>query len=246
MISVCMATYNGEKYVSEQLDSILSQISDADEVIIQDDNSKDGTVSVILNYADSRIKIEVNEVNMGVVRTFEAAIKRSTGDHIFLSDQDDIWLPTKVSECMNEFDKSPKITVVVSDAYVIDADRNLLYRSYYEMLNSGSGTIKNFRKNTFIGCCMALKREVAIQALPIPIRSRSHDAWLGLIGGLMGEVRFIASPLIYYRRHYSNASQMKKSNYLDIASRRFALFGGLVSWLYKYKLLNMRKRCFNV
>ena len=95
MISVCIATYNGEKYLREQLDSILPQLAESDEVIVSDDGSTDGTIDLITSLNDPRIKIVSNSGRKGYVGNFENALKHTTGDYIFLSDQDDIWYPNK-------------------------------------------------------------------------------------------------------------------------------------------------------
>ena len=96
MISVCMATYNGEKYIREQMDSILQQLGEGDELIISDDLSSDKTVEIIKSYKDKRIKLYIHGDNHGFVRNFENALVHADGDIIFLSDQDDIWMPDKV------------------------------------------------------------------------------------------------------------------------------------------------------
>lgn len=95
MISVCMATYNGEEYIKEQLESILCQLGEMDEIIISDDGSTDNTLNIIESYNDSRIKIHINTGKHGFVYNFENALQKAKGEYIFLSDQDDIWLPEK-------------------------------------------------------------------------------------------------------------------------------------------------------
>ena len=97
MISVCMATFNGEKYIKEQIESILSQISLSDELVISDDKSTDNTLDIIRDFNDPRIKLYIHEKDHGFVRNFENALTKSNGDIIFLSDQDDIWMPDKVN-----------------------------------------------------------------------------------------------------------------------------------------------------
>ena len=96
MISVCMTSYNGEKYIEEQLKSILIQLSSKDEIVISDDGSKDDTCKVIKSLADQRIKLITNESSHGFTHNFENALRHANGDIIFLSDQDDIWKDNKV------------------------------------------------------------------------------------------------------------------------------------------------------
>ena len=121
MISVCMATYNGEKYIKLQIESILREISSEDELIIQDDDSKDSTLEIIRDFRDSRILLHINEKNIGVILTFENVLKKARGSIIFLADQDDEWLPGKVELVMNEFDK-PRVMAVVTNAVIVDSE----------------------------------------------------------------------------------------------------------------------------
>ena len=103
MTSVCMATYNGQKYLREQIESILCQLSANDELVISDDHSTDSTVDIIRSYGDSRIKMYANELTKGVTHNFENALNKSKGDIIFLADQDDVWLPNKISKMEKKF-----------------------------------------------------------------------------------------------------------------------------------------------
>ena len=105
MISVCMATYNGEKYIREQVESILCQLGPEDEIVISDDGSKDHTIQMV-DSLDKRIKVFLNEGKHGVVPNFENALKHSSGDYIFFSDQDDIWSPDKVERCLHALEDS--------------------------------------------------------------------------------------------------------------------------------------------
>jgi glycosyltransferase involved in cell wall biosynthesis len=100
MISVCMATYNGAKYIKEQMDSILCQLGKDDEVVVSDDGSTDSTLDIVAEYGDSRIKIVRNTGAHNFIRNFENSLKAAHGDYIFLADQDDVWLPDKVAKIM--------------------------------------------------------------------------------------------------------------------------------------------------
>ena len=115
MISVCMATYNGEKYIREQIDSILAQLGDKDELIVSDDGSADATLSIVRSFSDPRIKIISNTGKHGTNGNFENALKHAQGDYIFLSDQDDVWLPGKVNICLQALQTAH---LVVHDCYV--------------------------------------------------------------------------------------------------------------------------------
>lgn len=206
MISVCVATYNGEKYIEEQLNSILKQLSEYDEVVISDDGSTDHTIPIIkelqLRYPNIRL---LNGPKKGVIKNFETAIADAKGDIIFLSDQDDIWMDNKVEEVLPLFD-DPHHLVVVHDAIIVDADANELEPSLYMRRNSKSGLIKNLAKNSYVGCCMAFRSSMRNVVLPFPENIEMHDWWIGLLSEMKRGSVFIADKLIKYRRHGENVS----------------------------------------
>ena len=128
MVSVCVTTYNGEKHIEEQLRSILSQLGDTDEVIVSDDGSDDHTLSIIHRIADSRVSIYHNTGKKGVIHNVENALGKAKGDYIFLSDQDDVWLPTKVACSLKGLQEAP---LVVSDCYVTDENLQIVHDSFF-------------------------------------------------------------------------------------------------------------------
>ena len=203
-ISVCIATYNGEAYIKEQIESVLVAINEGDEIIISDDNSSDNTVEILESLKDSRIKIIFNNINnRGHLNNFENALKNSNGDIIFLSDQDDVWHPEKVIKMI----KALKLyDLVVCDCYLVDSNLKTVGHSFFEIRNSGKGFFKNLYKNTFLGCCMAFNREILTRSLPFPKDIISHDTWIGLIGEVFGKTAFIPDKLHYFRRHGNNFS----------------------------------------
>lgn len=210
MISVCIATYNGEKYIREQLESILMQLNDNDEIIISDDSSTDKTLDVITAYNDKRIKIFSGNHFHSPIFNFENALKKAKGDYIFLADQDDIWITNKVGKMMEALQQ---YSLVVSDCYVVDKDCKIIRNSFFERIPSPN-VVKNLIKNNYLGCCMAFRREVLTKALPFPKNIAMHDIWLGLCGALFYKTTFIPDKLIKYRRHGGNASPTaEKSNY---------------------------------
>ncbi|MEA1893277.1 MAG: glycosyltransferase family 2 protein [Campylobacterota bacterium] len=210
-ISVCIATYNGEKYIKEQLDSILVQLDKYDEIIVSDDSSTDSTIEIIKLYNDIRIKIYENQKFKSPIFNFENALKHSNNEYIFLADQDDIWMPNKVEEiknCLKEYD------LIVSDANIINSIGDVLSNSFYQINNSKQGFIHNIIKNSYLGCCMAFNRSILEIALPFPKDIPMHDWWIGLIGELYGKTYFIEDRLIVYRKHDNNvtSSGEKSSN----------------------------------
>lgn len=247
MISVCIPLYNGEKYLREQLDSILSQLSLNDEIIISDDGSSDCSLEIISSYQDSRIKLlhHKKETNMyegtyrtifNVYRNVENALCNSSGDYIFLSDQDDVWLPNKVKRVIMEFEKGQEC--ILHDNIVVDSDKTILFDSYFERMKPNHSFIKLIVKCFYQGASMAFTRNVLDLAIPFPNNPISHDHWIAY-NAYIGKfkIEFIKEPLILYRRHGNNVSPSaeKSTNSLFFKiSYRF--------YLLKACLLILRKR----
>ncbi len=199
-ISVALASYNGEKYIAEQIESILKNLSEDDELIISDDNSTDGTRTIVEGFKDTRIHLYDGPC-LGVKKNFENAIKACTGRYIFLSDQDDIWEGGKTEAVLKAFE-TYHCPVVVHDCSIVDESGNVIEPSFYEYRKSGPGVIKNFWKNTYIGCCMAFDSTMLKEKiLPIPNDIEMHDQWIGMLGDRCGKNVFISEKLIKYRRH---------------------------------------------
>jgi glycosyltransferase involved in cell wall biosynthesis len=203
-ISVCIATYNGGKYIKEQLDSIFQQLPKDAEVVISDDSSTDNTLQVIDSYNDKRILVHPNQKFRSPIFNFENALKHAKGDFIFLSDQDDIWLPGRLDKMMAFFDE---YDMVVSDCKVVNDNLDVISESYFKLVDGKPGFIRNLtRTSAYNGCCMAFKRSLLKRALPFPKHIMMHDFWIALIGELFYKVKFIYEPLVLYRRHSANSS----------------------------------------
>lgn len=218
-ISVAMATYNGEKYLKEQIDSILKNLTDSDELIISDDGSTDQTSSIVKEYQKkySQIKLIEGPKN-GIKQNFVNAISHCKGKYIFLSDQDDIWLENKVNSILPLFLEND---LVVHDCIIVDSSLNEIEPSFFEYRGSGKGIFKNIYKNTYIGCCMAFKRELVEFILPIPNNIEMHDQWIGIITEkTKKKVNFLQEKLIKYRRHEENNSQMKHYPFFKMLKNR--------------------------
>lgn len=235
-ISVCMATYNGEAFIKEQIDSILMQLSPQDELVISDDGSTDKTLEMIQSYQDSRIKI-YHSAHKNVIYNFENALKNATGQIIFLSDQDDIWKEGKVKKSL---EKLKDYTLVFSNAFVFEGKKptedSLLYHR-----NDRSGFLKNFYKNNYIGATMAFKAELLQVALPFPRQLPMHDMWLGLLADLKGRTAYIQEALTYYRRHSGNVSTTGYKSGNSIVRIIYMRFFLLIL-LSKRVFLNIRQR----
>lgn len=200
-----MATYNGEKYVEEQIKSILIQLNDNDEIIISDDNSTDSTIAIIKSLHDQRIKIFVNSLESGYAKNFENAISKASNDIIFLSDQDDVWMDTKIEKMVVGLEASD---LVISDALISDGNLNPTLGSHFKIFNVKKGFLNNWLKTRYIGACMAFKKEMLTKLLPFPANQKlcAHDYWIAIVGEFYFKVGLVNEPLIRYRRHDSNAS----------------------------------------
>lgn len=215
MISVCMATYNGERYLRQQLESILSQLSEQDaEIVIADDGSTDETLQIVESLKDSRIRVLPAEKHLGTIYNYERALQAAKGDVIFLADQDDIWLPGKVAVVL---DKLKECDLVMHDAYMLrqkDSQEGAWQRSgkLSDIRPYKSGVVSNWWKNSFTGCCVAFRRQVHEKALPFPRNLPMHDQWLGLVAERCFRVRWIEEPLVEYRQHSSNATHIGNSS----------------------------------
>jgi glycosyltransferase involved in cell wall biosynthesis len=213
-ISVCIPTFNGAPYIQEQLSSILSQLGTCSEIIISDDNSTDETIEKIMALNDPRIIITRNINRSGPVYNMENALKHAKGDLIFLSDQDDIWFPDKISVMTPFLDT---YDLVISDASVIDNAGNIIHPSFYAINYSGKGFFRNWVNNSFMGCCMAFNRKILNYVLPFPRNIAMHDSWIGLNTALVGRYCFLPQPLVYYRRHGQNVTISFKKNALPVS-----------------------------
>lgn len=201
MISVCLAACNGEKYVAGQIESILASPL-VDELLVSDDGSVDRTMEIVRRFSDPRIKL-LRGPRAGPGRNFEFLLGMARGEYIFLSDQDDIWKPEKVSLMLEQLQRAD---LVVSDCVVVDRDRKVLHPSYFALMRSGPGLLKNIVRNSYLGCCMALRRSLLQHVLPLPRHLPYHDWWIGMVAELFGKVTFMNASLLEYRRHADTTS----------------------------------------
>ena len=216
MISVCIATYNGENYIRQQLMSILPQLSEDDEIVISDDHSTDRTNEVISSVNDPRIRLFTHDVTIEAKFTidrstynFANALSHAKGDIIFLCDQDDYWLPEKVQTMVSLLVSSD---LVMSDCLIGDETLNTTGQVYSDIRPFRTGTFTNFLKSHYLGCCMAFKREVYQKALPFPKHGVAHDLWIGLTAERYFKIKYTKQPLMIYRRHSNTVTASGKTN----------------------------------
>jgi len=236
LVSVCMATYNGERFLAEQLSSILSQVSDIDEIVIVDDASCDRTISIVNGFRDQRVRLFLQERNQGVVKTFESALREAVGEIIFLADQDDVWRADKVSNVMALFSTHPDVSLVVSDYATIDAGGNTVRESRFKSERFYPGVLRTLLRNQYRGCAMAFRRSILSYCLPFPTDIPMHDMWIGIISQFAGEVALINEPLVNYRRHDRNESPATHAPLLQMLRWRWALVKNLALFLARTRL----------
>ncbi|HWO39233.1 MAG TPA: glycosyltransferase [Candidatus Acidoferrum sp.] len=208
-ISVCMAARNGEKFIGEQVDSVLRQLRSGDELIIVDDASEDRTRDLVTDFHDDRLFLIRHECRQGIVRTFEHAIRSASGDIIFLCDQDDVWPANKVSRVTKVFFEHPEVPLVVTNLKVIDEDgRMSADQKAGNRRPFDARLLPNLFANRFQGSTMAFRSSLIQEVLPFPQGCHVlHDAWIGLRNTVAGgQCYYLNEDLLLYRRHLQNAS----------------------------------------
>jgi glycosyltransferase involved in cell wall biosynthesis len=238
-VSVVLAVHNGLRFLPLQISSVLDQLRQQDELIVVDDASSDGSSAWLEALADSRVCLHRHETNRGVIPTFEHGLSLARHDIVFLCDQDDIWLPGKREAFVQAFDASPGSLVVVSDAQIVDAQGVLTAPSFMATRGGFRGGLwSTLWRNRYLGCAMAVRRELLRMALPIPDRAPMHDMWLGVIGRLCGGVQYLPTPLLSYRRHGANATPSHHQSWARMLRWRLAL---LVAVTVRVSRLALRK-----
>ena len=209
MVSVCLATHNGVRYIKAQIESILCQLEANDEIIISDDGSTDNTLEILHSFNDKRIVIHhfkqpstSKHPHTYVCRNFENALRHAKGDYIFLADQDDWWMPNKVERCLEVL---KFYTLVVHQAEICDG--NLLFNG--KLMYKDNFVFENYlslKRGKYYGCTLAFRKELLNYILPFPMKLILHDQWIGCMAELKGSVYYERNPLIKYRLHGDNTS----------------------------------------
>ncbi len=228
MISVCVATYNGSKYILEQVYSILQQLNQGDEIIVCDDNSTDDTVMLINTIDDKRIKLHINDKNIGHVRNFERALGFARGDFVALSDQDDIWLPGRLLKMQKILLSNPEIWLIASNFDLIDNNSKVigvfdsLNRVPYSRVARIVGIF--FGVIPYFGCTFFMTRELLHRSLPFPKKTEAHDIWLALLANTYGNTYHMIEPTLKRRIHGGNLTPRSRRNLTVILASRLRLF----------------------
>ncbi len=253
MISVALCTYNGEKYISEQLDSIINQTKAVDEIIICDDGSTDGTLNILSEYQElhSVIRLFENSTNIGVVKNFEKAISLCSGDFIFLSDQDDIWQSNKVETMVNWSMRYPDKKIFASDLDLIDCKGTYMNESFWSKIGfeikEGECLIDWVLQNdNFVpGASIAFMKDFK-KILPFPPSNYFiHDGLL-IIKGIFENSLFLGSEkLTSYRIHKDQTIGIRKEEVVKLRFRNNVVLDKLNKVYYKYlRLLEINRLGF--
>ncbi|HEY8682340.1 MAG TPA: glycosyltransferase family 2 protein [Rhodanobacter sp.] len=224
-LSIVICTYNGAAYLAPQLDSLLAQTRLPDEIVIGDDGSVDASVEILQRFAgrarDLGIDVRLIEhrENLGYVENFSSALRRATGDVLFLCDQDDVWRSDKLARMAARFTDDPQLLLLHSDARLVDARGDSLHCSLFDALqltpdekqdiHQGRAFEVVLRRSFVTGATAALRRELVGLALPVAA-DWIHDEWLAAIAAASGRMDFIDEPLIDYRQHDGNQIGMRK------------------------------------
>ena len=209
---VALCTYNGEKYIGEQLDSILEQTMPIDEIVICDDKSSDNTITIIeqkLRDWKGDKTIVVNKSNIGFRKNFQKAISLCKSDIIFLSDQDDVWAKEKIERVMEMFHGDDRVMMVFHDAEAVDENLNIIMPSFWRSLHFDAERLQldGYRRlaesNIVQGAACAFRKNIVKGAMPFP-DGVMHDEWLALLAVLRGEIIPLPQCLVKYRQTGNN------------------------------------------
>lgn len=222
-LDVLLATYQGARYLPEQIDSILAQSRPGLRILVRDDGSFDATPAVLADYAARHaeiVRIDDHRPRLGTCASFGALLERSDADFVFFCDQDDVWRPgrldhmlTRMQELQRQFGADMPL-LVHSDLVVVDASLRLLDRSFcaYQHLDPvRGGTLSRLLvQNVVTGCAAIINRALARRAVPIPPEAVMHDWWLALVAAAVGRIGWLPEPTILYRQHAANRVGAKR------------------------------------
>ena len=204
-VSIALASCDGERWIGEQIGSILRDMGPDDELVVADASSRDRTLEIVEGFADPRVRIVRGLPRGDIPGTFERALRECRGRLVFLSDQDDIWLEGKVPRCSSALEGSPA-ELLLHDARIVDGEGREIAPSFLDRIGYRTGFLANLWKPAYLGCALCAKRSLLDRALPFPPRVPMHDWWLGLLAERGGGVLVLREPWILHRRHGRNAS----------------------------------------
>lgn len=204
-VSIAMAVYNGEKYMSKQIESILPMLGENDELVISVDDSKDQSLAIAEKFQikDQRIKVIKHGSATGYQDNFTNAVKACGGEYIFFADQDDIWINDKIKKVMEKFVYNEYDVVITNVALINEKGELLKY-----LPTPSKNPVRNYVKCTYWGCAMAVKRDFVEKVLPFPNRHYiGHDVFLGIYAGIKGKIGVLDEVCVLHRIHGENNSK---------------------------------------
>lgn len=205
-ISVCMATFNGRRFLHRQLETILSQLGPDDELIVSDDASTDGTPELVQQLCGERATL-LRGGYRNPVLNFENALRQASGEVIVLADQDDVWCDGRLGLVRKHFvGRGGERRLVLFDGKVIDEEERVLHDSLFALKGSRTGFWRNLYDSSYPGCCLAFSRELLAISLPFPKKILMHDMWIAMLAELCGEIVIDPSITILYRKHAASTT----------------------------------------
>lgn len=250
-VEILLATYNGEKYIEELLESIKKQTYQEISLLIRDDGSTDNTVDLIersLSGWDRPWRwASISMTTSGVINNFTALMSDSKADYMMFADQDDYWLPEKVEKTLGEMKRLEVLhginspLLVHSDLEVVDQSLNRIASSFwgYTKINPSLNTLNRLLiQNNVTGCAMMINRHLLSLALPIPKEALMHDWWLALVAAAFGAIGIVLEPTIRYRQHGKNSvgAQKHPGILIQIAKSFYALRSGRCRKAFRLKI----------
>jgi len=246
--AVVMCTYNGERFLQAQLDSLLAQTRLPGQIVIRDDLSSDGTLAILEAFAAQArargiaVDLARNAHNLGYRRNFESALASAGAQVLFLCDQDDVWHPRRIERFMAEFEQRPELALLHCDARLVDADGAPLGTSLFQALgvsraeldgmHAGDAFAILLRRNLVTGAACAIRARLLAPAMPFPAEGWSHDEWIAMVAAFTERLDTLEEPLLDYRQHDANQMGARKTTlvqrWLGIGLERQAYIAAMV------------------
>jgi glycosyltransferase involved in cell wall biosynthesis len=237
-VSVCLAAYNGAAHIEEQIKSILSELGNNDELIVVDDKSTDNTVDIVRGIDDNRIRLVEAAKNAGYVRTFERALSEASGEYVFLSDQDDVWIPGRVETMISAMNGKD---MVASNCKHFDGPLGTFHEIRLRAKDSDHsvrniiGIIVGYRLHW--GCAMAVRQRILQQVLPFPKHmAESHDQWIATVGNANRSIAYLEEDTILHRLHGENLTPQGIRSAPEIIRARVAFVRNVVEAIRRSRL----------
>lgn len=220
-----MASYNGAKYIKQQIDSILEQLQPNDELIIVDDCSSDNTINIIRNFRNPSVKFYQNDENLGYVKTFEKAIVKAKNEVLFLSDQDDIWVQGRLQNMYERLNKNSNL-LICSNFFAFNNQGEEVVRFKTKLTHRDGGEtypkniIDIFKGNiAYFGCTMAFKSELKRYILPFPKYIDAHDLWIAMVANVLEKIVHLEEVTLHHRIHDKNTSFIQRKLHEKLYTR---------------------------